>query len=102
MEGLIRQPADPPQRMTGRYPVLDRDVGEQRARLLLLTSHQAWGGCSIFAGVGGFFSELLDDLLDAEDDLQGLAARPGALPGCRRERFTAFCQRLGATLERKQ
>jgi hypothetical protein len=29
IEGLISQLADPPQRMTGRDPVLDRDVGEQ-------------------------------------------------------------------------
>ncbi|MFN7632044.1 MAG: hypothetical protein ACK6BM_12510, partial [Cyanobacteriota bacterium] len=46
--------------MTGRDPLLDRDVGEQRARLLMLTSHQASGGCPSFAGVGGFFSELLN------------------------------------------
>jgi hypothetical protein len=28
IKGLIRQLADPPQRMTGRDPLLDRDVGE--------------------------------------------------------------------------
>jgi hypothetical protein len=27
----------------------------------MLTSHQASGGCPSFAGVGGFFSELLDN-----------------------------------------
>ncbi len=41
---------------------------------------------------------LLDDLLDAEDDLLALVARPGALTGWRRERLGAFCQRTGAAL----
>ena len=45
--------------MAGRDPLLDRDVGEQGAAALLLTSHHGIGGCPIFAGVGGFFSELL-------------------------------------------
>ena len=41
---------------------------------------------------------LLDELLDAEDDLLALAARPGALSGWRRERLGEFCQRVGAAL----
>jgi hypothetical protein len=41
---------------------------------------------------------LLDDLLDAEDDLLALVARPGALTGWRRERLGAFCQRTGVAL----
>ena len=39
IEGLIRQLPDPPQRMVGRDPLLDRDVGEQGAAALLSTSH---------------------------------------------------------------
>ncbi len=41
---------------------------------------------------------LLDDLLDAEDDLLALVARPGALVGCRRERLEEFCRRVGEGL----
>ena len=41
---------------------------------------------------------LLDDLLDAEDDLLALVARPGALTGWRRERLGAFCQQTEAAL----
>ena len=41
---------------------------------------------------------LLDELLDAEDDLLALVARPGALSGWRRERLGEFCQRVGAAL----
>ena len=41
---------------------------------------------------------LLDELLDAEDDLLALAARPEALSGWRRERLGEFCQRVGAAL----
>jgi hypothetical protein len=41
---------------------------------------------------------LLDELLDAEDDLLALVARPEALSGWRRERLTEFCQRAGAAL----
>jgi hypothetical protein len=59
IEGLIRQLANPPQRMTGRDPLLDLDVGEQGAAALLLTAHQNWGGCPIFAEAGGFFSKRL-------------------------------------------
>ena len=44
---------------------------------------------------------LLDELLDAEDDLLALVARPGALTGWRRERLGAFCQRTGAALEQE-
>jgi hypothetical protein len=45
--------------MTGRDPILDRDVGEQRAGALLLASHPGVSGYPLFAGVGGLFSELL-------------------------------------------
>jgi hypothetical protein len=41
---------------------------------------------------------LLDDLLDAEDDLLALVARPGALAGWRRERLGEFCERVGEGL----
>jgi hypothetical protein len=41
---------------------------------------------------------LLDELLDAEDDLLALVARPGALVGWRRERLEEFCRRLGEVL----
>ncbi|MEA5423864.1 hypothetical protein, partial [Synechococcus sp. CCY9202] len=43
----------------GRDPLLDRDVGEQGAAALLLTSHQTWGSWPIFAEEAGFFSKLL-------------------------------------------
>jgi len=39
-EGLIRQFLDTPQRITGRDPLLDRDVGELRAAALPVSSHQ--------------------------------------------------------------
>ena len=41
---------------------------------------------------------LLDELLDAEDDLLELVARPGALVGWRRERLGEFSERIGAAL----
>ena len=41
---------------------------------------------------------LLDELLDAEDDLLALVARPEALSGWRRERLGEFCQRVGAAM----
>jgi hypothetical protein len=41
---------------------------------------------------------LLDELLDAEDDLLALVARPGALVGWRRERLGEFCRRVGEAL----
>jgi hypothetical protein len=41
---------------------------------------------------------VLDELLDAEDDLLALVARPGALVGWRWKRLGAFCQRTGAAL----
>ena len=41
---------------------------------------------------------LLDEFLDAEDDLLALVARPEALSGWRRERLREFCQRMGAAL----
>jgi len=40
---MIRQLANPPERMDGRDPLLDRDVGEQGAAALLLASHQRMG-----------------------------------------------------------
>ena len=64
---MIGQLADSPQRMTGRNPLLDRDVGEQRTGGLLLTSHQGVSSCPIFAGVARFFSELLGWSLEAFD-----------------------------------
>ncbi|MEA5424364.1 hypothetical protein, partial [Synechococcus sp. CCY9202] len=48
-----------------RDPLLDRDVGEQGAAALLLTSHQTWGSWPILAEVAGFFSKLLVELLIA-------------------------------------
>ncbi len=41
---------------------------------------------------------LFDELLDAEDDLLALVARPGALVGWRRERLGEYCERVGAAL----
>jgi hypothetical protein len=41
---------------------------------------------------------LLDELLDAEDDLLALVNRPGALVGWRRERLAEFCRRVGEAL----
>jgi hypothetical protein len=41
---------------------------------------------------------LLDEFLDAEDDLLALVARPEALSGLLRERLGEFCQRAGAAL----
>ena len=38
------------------------------------------------------------ELLDAEDDLLALVARPEALSGWRRERLGEFCQRVGEGL----
>jgi hypothetical protein len=42
IDGLIRQFLDPTQRMAGRDPLLDRDVGEQGAAALPATSHLRW------------------------------------------------------------
>jgi hypothetical protein len=41
---------------------------------------------------------LLDELLDAEEELLALVARPEALSGWRPERLAEFCQRMGAAL----
>jgi hypothetical protein len=41
---------------------------------------------------------LLDELLDAEEDLLALVARPEALSGWRRERLGELCQRMGEGL----
>ena len=59
IKAMIRQLSDPPGRITCRNPLLDKDVGEQGAAALLLTSHHDWGSCSIFEEVAGFFSKLL-------------------------------------------
>ena len=42
IKGLIRQFPDPPHRMTGRDPLLDRHVGEQGDAALQLTSRLGW------------------------------------------------------------
>lgn len=63
IQSPIRQLANPPERMAGRDPLLDRDVGEQEAAALLLASHQRMGSCPILAEVAGFFSELLTPAL---------------------------------------
>ena len=60
IKSLIRQPANPPERMAGRDPLLVRDVGEQGGVALLLASHQRLGSCPILAEGAGFFSKLLD------------------------------------------
>jgi hypothetical protein len=68
IEGLIRQLSNPPERMVRRDPILDRDVGEQGAAALLLTSHRRqvlvkrqghtnrYNRCSITSGVIGGIS----------------------------------------------
>jgi hypothetical protein len=43
IKSLIRQLANPPERMAGRDSLFDRDVGEQGATALLLASHQPVG-----------------------------------------------------------
>ncbi len=58
IKSLIRQLANAPERMAGRDPPLDRDVGEQGAAALLLASYQRMGSCPILAEVAWFFSEL--------------------------------------------
>ncbi|MFM8524112.1 MAG: hypothetical protein ACKOCM_00570, partial [Cyanobacteriota bacterium] len=58
-------------RMAGRDPFLDRDVGEQKAAALLLTSHHGICDCSILAGIAGFFSELLGTLTEAPGGIHG-------------------------------
>ena len=60
-QSLIRQLANPPERMAGRDPLLDRDLEEQGAAAPLLASQQRMGRCPILAEVTGFFSELLSD-----------------------------------------
>jgi hypothetical protein len=59
IKSLIRQLANPPERMAGGDPLFDRDVGEQGATALLLASHQPVGNLPIIAEMAGFFSELL-------------------------------------------
>jgi hypothetical protein len=58
IDGLIRQLVEPPQRIAGRDPILDRDLGEQQARALMLTSHQE-GRLPHFRKSRRVFSELL-------------------------------------------
>ncbi|MCP9892162.1 hypothetical protein KBY57_14040, partial [Cyanobium sp. Aljojuca 7D2] len=43
---------DPPQWMTGRDPLLDRHVGEQRAAALPVTSHLRWAVGPLSRGLG--------------------------------------------------
>ena len=52
IEGLICQFPDPPQRMAGRDPLLNRHVGEQGAAALLLTSHLNWATTPFSRGTG--------------------------------------------------
>jgi hypothetical protein len=54
--------------MVRRDPILDRDVGEQGAAALLLTSHRRLSGCPIFADLAGFFSELLRSTKAKDDE----------------------------------
>jgi hypothetical protein len=42
IEGLIRQLLDPPQRMAGRNPLLNRHLGEQGAAAIQVTLHLVW------------------------------------------------------------
>ena len=58
IEGLIRQLPDPPQRVAGRNPLLDRHVGEQRAAALPVNSHLDWA-VEPFSHRPVFFSKLL-------------------------------------------
>ena len=51
--GLIRQPPDPPLRMTSRDPLPDRHVGEQGAAALTVTSHLRWAA-GLFLHTTGF------------------------------------------------
>jgi hypothetical protein len=62
--------------MAGRDPILDRDVGEQGAAALQLTSHPIRGDDPIFAEQSGVFSRLLEysfqlvtDILNREIDI---------------------------------
>ena len=48
IKGLIREPANSPEQMAGRDPLLDRDVGEQGAAALLLASLQRMGRAAQF------------------------------------------------------
>ena len=59
IKSLIRELANPPERMAGRDPLLDRDVGDQRAAALLLASHPHMGSCLIFGRGGRVFGKLL-------------------------------------------
>lgn len=54
IKSLIRQLANPPERMTTRDPLLDRDVGEKRAAALLSASHERLSSLSALAEVVGF------------------------------------------------
>ena len=54
IQGLICQCPDPPQRMGGRDSLLDRDVGEQGAAALLLTSHLSRAVGPLSQGWTGF------------------------------------------------
>ena len=69
IESLIRQLSNPPEWMVRRDPILDREIGEQGAAALLLSSHRRLSGCSIFAGLAGFFSELLGKARYSREEL---------------------------------
>lgn len=60
IKSLICQPANPPERMTRRDPLLDRNIGEQGVAALMLASYQRLDSCPIPAEEAGFFSELLN------------------------------------------
>ena len=61
IKSLIRELANPPERMAGWDPLLDRDVGDQRAAALLLASHPHMGSCPSFGRGGRVFRQTLND-----------------------------------------
>lgn len=86
IKGMIRQFPDPPQRMTGRDPILDQHVGEQRAAALPLTSHLSWAVAPFSQG-GRVFQQILKALRHgagrgggADAAELGAAGKPGAHP----------------------
>lgn len=50
---LIGQNAELPQRMPGWLPIRNQNIGEQRARALLITMYQGVGGCPLATEVDG-------------------------------------------------
>jgi hypothetical protein len=51
VEGRIRELLKPPERVMGRDPRLNQDVGKAGAAALLLTAHQHWGSCLLVVGM---------------------------------------------------